>query len=85
MYGQAPGYGGGYEPPRPSYPDQGYQQPGYGGGYGYLPPTASPYYYRCGVVRGARQGVRRRCDWLRVHARPPPGGSAPHRPLMGAS
>lgn len=30
---ESPGYGG-YEQPRPGYPDPGYQQPGYGAGYG---------------------------------------------------
>ena len=41
---EGPGYGG-YEAPRPSYPDQGYQQPGYGGGYG-RPEYGQPDYGR---------------------------------------
>lgn len=40
---EGPGYGG-YEQPRPSYPDQGYQQPGYGGGY--RPDYGQPDYGR---------------------------------------
>jgi hypothetical protein len=41
---EGPGYGG-YEQPRPAYPDQGYQQPGYGGGYG-RPEYGQPDYSR---------------------------------------
>ena len=58
---EEPGYGG-YEQPRPAYPDQGYQQPGYGGGY------ARPDYGQQPGYGGYDQGG---------YAPPPPAPAAP--------